>query len=133
PTARGEFDARATERLAGIGEWMKRHSRSIYGCTRAPEGFIPPKDCRLTYNPETNRLYVHIFAWPYVFLPIKGFEDRIEYAQFLHDGSEVFVRKIDYPYVRTKNTEDKITMTSFILPVVKPDVCVPVIEVFLKK
>ncbi|MGB9642036.1 MAG: alpha-L-fucosidase [Candidatus Ratteibacteria bacterium] len=133
PTARGEFDSRAMERLAGIGEWMKRHSRSIYGCTKAPEEFSAPKDCRLTYNPETNRLYVHIFAWPYVFLPIKGFEDRIEYAQLLHDGSEVFVKKIDYPIVRTKKAENKITMTSFILPVVKPDVCVPVIEVFLKK
>ena len=28
PTGRGEFDYRALERLQGIGEWMKRHSRS---------------------------------------------------------------------------------------------------------
>jgi len=39
PTGRGEFDARAMERLKGIGEWMKRHGRSIYGCTQAPEQY----------------------------------------------------------------------------------------------
>jgi len=33
PTGRGEFDARALDRLGAIGAWMKRHSRSIYGCT----------------------------------------------------------------------------------------------------
>ncbi len=50
PTGRGEFDYRALERLAGMGEWMKRHSRSIYGCTQAPEEFACPPDCRYTYN-----------------------------------------------------------------------------------
>ena len=36
PTARGELDYRAMDRLAGIGKWMHHHSRSIYGCTAAP-------------------------------------------------------------------------------------------------
>ncbi len=36
PTGRGEIDDRALERLAGMGEWMRRHGRSIYGCTQAP-------------------------------------------------------------------------------------------------
>ncbi len=58
PTGRGEFDERALDRLAGMGEWMKRHSRSIYGCTQAPAEFSAPQDCRLTYNPDTKRLYV---------------------------------------------------------------------------
>ena len=62
PTGRGEFDERALSRLAGIGEWMKRHSRSIYRCTQAPDEFKAPQDCRLTYNPEKKRLYVHVFA-----------------------------------------------------------------------
>lgn len=65
PTGRGEFDERAMDRLNGIGKWMHHHSRSIYGCTRAPEDITTPDDCRLTYNPDTNRLYVHLFAWPY--------------------------------------------------------------------
>ncbi len=65
PTGRGEFDSRALDRLAGMGEWMKRHSRSIYGCTQAPDEFKAPQDCRYTFNPATNRLYLHIFAWPF--------------------------------------------------------------------
>lgn len=132
PTARGEFDSRATERLTGIGEWMKSHSRSIYGCTQAPDEFKPPKDCRLTYNPETNRLYIHIFSWPYRFLQV-DFGERIEYAQLLNDASEIPVQKIRYPYLRNRNQDEEISMTTLLLPVQKPDVCVPVIEVFLKK
>ncbi|MCM8817390.1 MAG: alpha-L-fucosidase [Candidatus Omnitrophica bacterium] len=131
PTARGEFDNRALERLKGIGEWMRYHSRSIYGCTKAPDEFKAPNDCRLTYNPETNRLYIHIFSWPFKFLKV-DFGDRIEYAQLLNDGSEIPLQKIKYPYVRTADKEEEIQMETLILPVKKPDVCVPVIEVFLK-
>jgi len=57
PTGRGEIDERALSALQGIGEWMKRHNRSIYGCTQAPDVFKCPRDCRFTYNPETKRLY----------------------------------------------------------------------------
>ncbi|MCX7705500.1 MAG: alpha-L-fucosidase [bacterium] len=131
PTGRGEFDNRTIERLTGIGEWMKRHSRAIYGCTKAPDEFKTPKDCRLTYNPETKRLYIHIFSWPFRFLQV-DFGDRIEYAQLLNDGSEIPVKKVEYPYVRS-GKEEEIVMTTLFLPVKKPDVCVPVIEVFLKE
>ena len=65
PTGRGEFDERALDRLHGIGRWMHFNSRSIYGCTQAPDEFVAPKDCRLTYNPKKKRLYVHVLAWPY--------------------------------------------------------------------
>src|SRR5207248_6153686 len=58
PTGRGEFDARSLARLAGIGQWMRLHGRAIYGCTGAPEGIQTPQDCRLTFNPDTKRLYV---------------------------------------------------------------------------
>ncbi len=39
PTARGTFHPEAVKRLKGIGDWMRLHSRSIYGCTEAPEEF----------------------------------------------------------------------------------------------
>ncbi|MBM4080683.1 MAG: alpha-L-fucosidase, partial [Planctomycetes bacterium] len=85
PTGRGEFDDRAMARLAGMGEWMKRHGRAIYGCTQAPDEFKCPQDCRLTYNPEKKRLYVHVLAWPYKHLYLDGeaYTQRIEYAQLL--------------------------------------------------
>ena len=60
--SRGEFDYRVLERLQGIGEWMQQHGRAIYGCTAAPAEIPTPEDCRLTWNPDTKRLYVHLFA-----------------------------------------------------------------------
>jgi alpha-L-fucosidase len=125
PTGRGEFDARALDRLNGMGEWMKRHSRSIYGCTQAPTEFEAPEDCRLTYNPDTKRLYVHVFAWPFLGFYMDGFADRVEYAQLLNDASEVKFRKVD-DSDRHKNT------LRLDLPVHKPSVTVPVVELFLK-
>src|SRR5690606_19407191 len=49
PTARGNFDDRASERLTAIGQWMKFNSRSVYGCTEAPKQFKKPANCLLTY------------------------------------------------------------------------------------
>ncbi|WP_428939534.1 alpha-L-fucosidase [Fontivita pretiosa] len=130
PTGRGELDPRALDRLSGIGEWMKRHSRSIYGCTEAPaDQFICPQDCRLTYNPQTRRLYVHIFAWPYKHLHLDGLAGRVEYAQLLHDASEVKMNLDDWHAKQIGSQQATLTLN---LPKQKPDVTVPVIELFLK-
>ncbi|MBD3175533.1 MAG: alpha-L-fucosidase [Armatimonadia bacterium] len=130
PTGRGEFDARALDRLQGMGEWMKRHDRSIYGCTQAPDEFTAPQDCRLTYNPETNRMYVHIFAWPFRHLHLDGFRDRVEYAQLLNDASEVPLSTVP-EHERQYGDADARTLT-LNLPVVRPDVAVPVVELYMK-
>ncbi|NUQ70089.1 MAG: alpha-L-fucosidase [Chthonomonadales bacterium] len=130
PTGRGEFDARALDRLAGIGAWMKRHGRSIYGCTQAPDDFAAPSDCRLTYNPTTRRLYVHLFAWPFQHLHLDGFAGRVEYAQLLNDASEVLMKGPE-DWQNAPTTPEKRTLT-LTLPVRKPDVSVPVVELFLK-
>jgi alpha-L-fucosidase len=135
PTGRGEFDERALDRLAGMGEWMKRHSRSIYGCTQAPAEFAAPQDCRLTYNPEKNRLYVHVFSWPFKHLHLPGMGDRVEYAQLLHDASEVRMRtsipEMAYGGGNTDSLPAKLLTLE--LPVKKPNAAaVPVIELFLK-
>ena len=130
PTARGEFDARALNRLAGIGEWMKRHSRSIYGCTEAPEQFRIPRDCRLTYNPQKNRMYVHVLAWPMMHLALEGFAGKVEYAQLLNDASEIRVRGPQLAGTDFLPPDSQIIVLE--LPVKKPDVTVPVIELFMK-
>lgn len=132
PTGRGEFDERALDRLTGMGEWMKRHSRSIYGCTQAPPEFPTPQDCRLTYNPNTNRMYVHVFAWPFVHLHLDGFAGRVEYAQLLNDASEIPMRGPEEWQTSGKDrARDRETLT-LTLPVQKPNVTVPVIELFMK-
>jgi alpha-L-fucosidase len=133
PTGRGEFDERVLSRLSAIAQWMRRHSRSIYGCTQAPDGFVTPDDCRLTYNPSTNRLYLHAFAWPYRHIHLAGLADRVEYAQLLNDASEIkrirHDTKVDHGDWREGNPVDLLTLES---PANRPNVEVPVIEIFLK-
>ena len=131
PTGRGEIDHRALERLAGLGKWMHHHSRSIYGCTQAPPEFKTPTDCRLTYNPDTRRIYIHILAWPFVELHLEGFAGKIEYAQLLNDASQVKIEA--KPEWQSHFGGDQITgMTTLRLPVRKPDVAMAVVEIFLK-
>lgn len=130
PTARGEFDERALSRLASLGEWMRRHGRSIYGCTQAPSEFKTPQDCRLTWNPEKRRLYVHLFAWPYQLLHLDGLAGRVEYAQLLNDASEVPSGLSREATIQRVNMgENTLTLR---LPVKKPEVIVPVVELFLR-
>ena len=129
PTARGTFDERALDRLYGMGEWMAVNGRSIYGCGAAPAEWLPPKDCRYTYNPRAGRLYVHIFAWPFRHLHLPGLKGKVRYAQFLHDASEVQFHK---PHPDSNNSrvasEDSLILE---LPIEEPPVEVPVIELIL--
>jgi alpha-L-fucosidase len=136
PTGRGEFDERAVQRLAGIGQWMRRHQRSIYGCTQAPDEFVPPEHSRLTYCPQSRRLYVHLFAWPYQYVHLEGAYCRqVEYAQLLHDASEVQMETPPAWMLGQAGAEGKAdlgTLLTLKLPLTQPDVVVPVIELFLK-
>lgn len=132
PTGRGAFDENTLDRLNAIGKWMYYNSRSIYNCTQAPAEFKEPKDCRLTYNPQKNIIYIHIFAWPLELVHLYGFKDKIKYAQLLHDGSEVeVIKELPEPYTRHEGIDT--SLTSLRLPIVKPNIEVPVIEVFLKE
>ena len=133
PTARGEFDSRAQSRLAAFASWMRYNSRSIYGCGAAPAEFTCPPCCKLTYNEKTKRLYVHILSWPYKSLDLLGqdYIDKVEYAQFLHDASEVRLTGLDDWQKKHDPTSDKPKL-SLCLPQVKPSFDIPVVEIFLK-
>lgn len=131
PTARGDIDPRAVDRLKGIGRWMKHHARAIHGCTQAPAEWTPPADCRYTWNPQTRRLYLHLNAWPFAnAVRLKGLGGRIAYAQFLHDASEVKREGLEGWQTATDAANDQ---DAFIrLPTVRPDVTVPVVELYVK-
>lgn len=127
PTARGTFDDRALAALKVYADWMRLHSRSIYGCTQSE--FTAPTDCRFTQNGK--RLYLHIFSWPFRHIHLDGLAGRVEYAQLLNDASEVRLLEPG------KHTEWSIAATAadtltLELPVVKPGVTVPVVELFLR-
>jgi alpha-L-fucosidase len=115
PTGRGEFDPRALTTLAGIGEWMRLHKRAIVGATASE--FAPPPDCRFTQRGD--RLYLHLFAWPFKHAHLQGLAGKVAYAQLLNDASEI----------RTQENDGTLTLS---LPIQQPDVAVPVVELFLK-
>ena len=131
PTSRGYFDYRAENALKVYGDWMKYNSRSIYGCTMAEPEFKAPNGCRLTQSEDGSRLYIHLFDYPYKFLELDGFAGKVDYAQFLHDGSELLYTegKVDH---FSESTSENAGLLVITLPEVKPNVVVPVIELFLK-
>lgn len=113
PTGRGTLDRRALDALAAYGDWLRVHGRAIYCCTAS--AYRPPPDCRLTRCGD--RLYLHVFAWPFRQLPLGELAGRVTYAQLLNDASEI-------PLVESGRALE--------LPVRKPDVVVPVVELFLR-
>lgn len=149
PTARGTWDERARQALMVYRDWMAINSDAIYGCTQSE--FTPPQDCRLTQN--GTKLYVHVYAWPDKFLFLPGLANRVKYAQFLHDGSEITMdivppqqlgesQRHEDSYVdggdpmaatMWQQTQYQVNENTLLLtlPVKKPDVVVPVIELTL--
>ena len=130
PTARGEFEPRAVDTLAAIGSWMNQHSRSIYEA--GPSTYTPPADCR--YTQRGDRLYLHLFAWPFRHVHLAGLGGRVRFAQLLNDGSEIPTQVISSGQHAQNTTmgglgDDILTLT---LPVRRPDVLVPVVELFLE-
>ncbi len=114
PTATGEFDYRALERLADYGKWLRVNGESIYGCGPAPEEFAPLPGTTLTYNPKTNRLYMHMLSWRFGAFQVP-FGERVKCCRLLNDGSELRFR-----------------WNTLHLPVEKPPVEIPVVEFILK-
>ena len=126
PTARGNFDYRADAALEEFGKWMKLNSRSIYGCTKAEPEFETPLGCRLTQSEDGKRLYIHILDYPLQMLTMPSLAGKVAYSQFLHDASELPF------YDSAANRCGEVMNDTFVLPALKPNVLVPVIEVFLK-
>ena len=126
PTARGNFDSRANAALGAYAEWMALHGRAVHGCTQSE--FTAPSGCRYTQN--GNRLYLHLYEWPFRHVHLPGLEGRVEYAQLLNDASEVrMTAPAAHENLGFTRAPGAITLE---LPVVKPGVVVPVVELFLK-
>jgi alpha-L-fucosidase len=131
PNGRGELEPKAVETLEAIGDWTRRQGRSVYGA--GPSDFGPPPDVR--YTQRGDRLYAHLMAWPFQHLHLPGLAGRVEYAQLLNDASQIRMEVIDPDQAGQLTTvggvgADTLTLT---LPVRRPDVAVPVVELFLRE
>ena len=121
PTARGEFDYRATHALDSLSYWMHANDKAIYDCTLAPQQFKAPEGDKLTYNPNTKRLYIHLYTYPTNGkLVLSDYKGKVKYAQFLNDYSEV-------KYSASGGSDLELT-----LPKNKPPYEIPVVELTLQ-
>ncbi|MGL4176315.1 MAG: alpha-L-fucosidase [Dermatophilaceae bacterium] len=128
PDGRGEIDAVSRRTLTEIGAWMELNEAAIRGAGASE--LTPPPDCR--YTARGDRLYVHIFAWPFKHLHLPGLDGKVGYAQFLHDASEVtFHDSATAEHAALMLADRPEGALTLDLPVPKPDVAVPVIELFL--
>ncbi|WP_198664092.1 alpha-L-fucosidase, partial [Jiangella endophytica] len=127
PNGRGELEPRALDTLAEIGRWMRLHARSIHDA--GASAFVPPPDCR--YTQHGNRLYLHVLSWPFKHLHLPGLAGKVRYAQLLNDASEIRLVPHDEgagTHHALRTSPDDLTLE---LPIQRPDVAVPVIELFL--
>lgn len=132
PTGRGDLDYRAKAALQTYEQWMHYHSRSIYGCTMAEPEFTAPKGTVLTQSRDSKRLYIHLFEYPYAYLNLDNLAGKIRYAQFLHDGSEILYTERVRKHHAIGGDMYGENMVFFKIPDLRPNISVPVIEVFLK-
>ena len=74
----------------------------------------------ITQSEDGKRIYIHLVDYPYAEMVMENMADKIDYIQFLHDASEIKYRK---------NANNSVNI---IVPGIRPDQVIPVIEVFLK-
>lgn len=133
PTGRGYFDYRAENALKVYADWMKYNSRSIYGCTKADESFVPLAGVKLTQSIDGKRLYIHLTEYPFKSFAVHGLAGKVKYAQFLHDYSQITFKTPDtFPMCVHYGVRKDNDLLYFQIPDVKPNVIIPVIEVILK-
>jgi len=129
PDGRGAIAPRDAAALDRIGEWMRLHRGAIVGAGHA--AFTPPREG--VYTRRGDRLYLHLFTWPLGFVHLPGLAGTVTYARFLHDGSWLRTSVTDPDQVAdlmTPEGEPEGTLTVH-LPVARPDVLLPVIELTL--
>ncbi|WP_018565451.1 alpha-L-fucosidase [Streptomyces sp. PsTaAH-124] len=130
PTGRGALDPRARGTLEAIGAWLALHERSVRGA--GPSGLQAPPHTLCTR--VGHRLYLHLLSWPLGHLHLPGLAGRVRYAQLLHDGSEIRFHELDgaeHEHVNMAPPGQPAGTLTLTLPVARPDVLLPVIELEL--
>lgn len=129
PNPRGVIDSKTLAILQDIGDWMTLHQEAVIGCRPSP--YSPPQDCRYTMNDD--KLYLHLFSYPYRSLHLKNLAGKVSFIRLLNDGSEIGFRGFDPKEVIT-STEAEIAPEDIVvsLPTIKPESIIPVLEISLR-
>ena len=89
PQPDGRLPEEATERLAGIGEWLHTCGETIYGTDAGP---VAPRNWGVTTR-RGDKIYLHILDWEdeELFVPIR--DERIRRAVRFADGEKLAFRQ----------------------------------------
>lgn len=129
PDGRGAITPRDERTLEEIGAWMRLHRDAIVGAGHTD--FTPPREG--VYTRRDDRLYLHLFSWPLGVVHLPGLAGKVTFARLLNDGSwlRTTVSDPDQPAeLMTPAGQAEGTLTVH-LPVVRPDVLIPVVELTL--
>lgn len=130
PDGRGGLRREDTDILGDLAAWMELHGASVHGAGPA-DGFEAPWGTYLTRRGD--RLYVHLPVWPMKHVHFRGLAGTVRFARLLHDGSEVRHSVIDPEQKAQHMTVGGIgaDVVTFTLPIMRPDVLMPVLEIRL--
>ncbi len=130
PDGRGAVAPHDLRSLESIGEWMALHERAVIGAGAArwdaPSGAV--------FTRRDDRLYLHLFTWPFGHVHLRDLAGKVRFARLLHDGSQLRTSEIA-PDQQAWNTEpggQPAGTLTLHLPTVRPEVAVPVIELYLE-
>ncbi|WP_175953450.1 alpha-L-fucosidase [Schaalia sp. Marseille-Q2122] len=129
PDGRGAITAHDQRILHEVGEWMRLHGRAIVGA--GASSFTPPANT--VYTQRGERLYLHVFDWPFGHLHLPGLAGKVRFARLLNDGSELHM-EVHEPSKEALATriggqpEGTLTLK---LPTRAPETILPVIELLL--
>lgn len=91
PEPTGLIPAPEVQRLAAMGDWMKKNGESIYGATSSPYKRLP-FDGRCTV--KENKLYLNVFSWPSAGLVLTGLKTHVREAKLLATGRRLKVKRV---------------------------------------
>jgi alpha-L-fucosidase len=67
-------------------------------------------------------------SYPLQNLTLPNFKGKVNYAQFLHDASEIKITAKESIWIKEEGNSNDLNLN---LPVIKPNVVIPVIELIL--
>ena len=129
PDGRGAIAPRDLAVLEEIGEWVALHRGALVGAGHA--GFVPPREG--VYTRRGDRLFLVLFSWPLGYVHLPGLAGRVEFARLLNDGSwlRTSVSDPDSEGSQMEPSGQEAGTLTVHLPVRRPDVLLPVIELTL--
>lgn len=133
PTSLGEIPAPSVERLAAVGEWMKKNGSSIYGTSASPFKKLPWGRCTKVLGKDGAALYLHVFDWPTNGkLLVPGLKSEVGMAYLLVGGEKLKARNTPEGVVIDVPTKAPDTVSTTVVLMIKRGIDIEQPELTLK-